>query len=119
MKNPVFAITVLSLALLVAACASPAEHMSMQEVSTLSDKQLCDLKRMYRWEKKTELEIGRRNLNCDPDYIECASRGVKPNSPEMAVCIDQLRENRELKEKIEAQQRELERIRNDAERMKP
>lgn len=105
--------------MLVAACASPAEQMTMQEVSQLSDKQLCELKRTYRWEKKTELEIGKRNLNCDPDYIECSSRGVKPNSPEMAVCIDHLRENRALKEKLEQQQRELDRIRNDAERMRP
>jgi hypothetical protein len=92
----------------LAACASPAAQMSPQQISSLSNQQLCDLQNNYLWDQNTEIEIGRRNLNCDPIYNECLLRGMKPDGPEMALCMNQIRETQALQAKVAQQQRELE-----------
>ncbi len=103
--------------LFLAACTSPAEKMTALEVSTLSDRQLCELQRTYKWEKKTELEIGRRNLNCDPANIECMELGMRANTPEMAVCVRQMHEKAELQRQIDKQRQEIERQRAEHEKL--
>lgn len=87
---------------LLSACGSPAKQMTPQQISMLSNQQLCELKNRYAWEQNTEIEIGRRNLNCDPAFNECIEKGNKPNTPAMGICVEQTR-------KIWALQRELER----------
>lgn len=102
---------IISSALLLGACASPAQNMSPQQVSQLSDLQLCQLKNSYAYEQKTEIEIGKRNLNCHPAYMECASRGLKNGTPEMSLCANQVQENWAMQQRIQEQERELERQR--------
>jgi hypothetical protein len=98
----------LSLVLIVSACAeSPATTMTPQQISTLSNTQLCGLHNNYAWDQATEMEIGRRNLICDPAYIECSNRGNKPGTPAMALCMDQLRQNWALQEEVQKKDHEL------------
>lgn len=79
----------LSLMALVAltACASPAERMTVGQVSTLTDAQLCQMSNVYRAEPKTMTEIGHRGLNCTPASAECMARGVPHGSPQMLACV--------------------------------
>ena len=93
----------------LAACASPAVNMSPEQVSQLSNDQLCQLKNSYAWEQKTEVEIGKRNLNCDPIYNQCRYQGHEDGSPQLASCMQQIRENLRLKQQMQAQQQEMER----------
>jgi len=104
-------IITLSTIILLGACASPAQNMTSDEVSQLSDLQLCQFKNTYAYEQKTEIEIGKRNLNCDPAYMECASRGLKNSTPEMSLCVKQVQDNWDMQQKLQAQQAELARQR--------
>ena len=90
--------------LLVTACASPAQNMSVEQVSQLSDVQLCQLRGAYMYEPKTETEIGRRNLNCHPAYLECSNQGLQNGTPEMTLCARQLQEKWELQRQLQQQQ---------------
>ncbi len=92
---------------LLSGCYSPAAEMSPQQISMMSDMQLCQLKNSYPWEQNTEIEIGRRNLNCDPAYNECLSQGHRPNSPAMAMCIKQVRENWALQREVQKKDAQL------------
>ncbi len=83
--------------LLLAACASPTFQMSPEQIATLSDDQLCAYKNNYRNETKLELEIGRRQLNCNRFYRECLNRGNQPGTQAMAFCMDLVRENERLR----------------------
>jgi hypothetical protein len=105
MKN-----TLLALALIIplTGCESPAARMSPHDIASLSNQQLCSLNNSYGWEEKTQIEIGRRNLNCDPIFNECINRGTKQNTPEMALCINQIHQTLALQEQLEEQQRDLE-----------
>lgn len=100
-KKTIFLLFILS------GCGSPAQQMTPQQISMLSNEQLCQLKNSYPWEQNTEIEIGRRNLNCDPAYNECIGRGNKPNTPAMAMCINQLRENWAMKKELEKKDAQL------------
>jgi hypothetical protein len=82
---------------LVSACASPAIHMSGQEIIALSDDQLCAYSNNYRSESRTRAEIERRGINCDRFYRECLRRGNQPGTQAMDFCIDILRENERLR----------------------
>ncbi len=93
--------------LCLGACQSPAVGMSPQELSSLSNEQLCSLQLSYPWEQKTEMEIGRRNLNCDPAFNQCLGQGHQPSSPGMTSCINQVRENWRLQKQVEDQQRQM------------
>jgi hypothetical protein len=83
--------------LALSACASPAIHMSDQEVISLSDDQLCEYHNNYRSHSRTETEIARRGLNCDRFFRECLRRGNKPGTEPMEFCMDLLRENERLR----------------------
>jgi hypothetical protein len=96
-------------------CASPAVDMTQQQVSSLSDDQLCNLKNSYSWESKTEVEIGTRNLNCDPAYRQCLLQGFKKNTPEITLCTKQVNENWELQNKLEEQKKEAEKDKKELE----
>jgi hypothetical protein len=98
----------LTLSTLLYGCASPAQQMTPQQVSMLANKQLCDLHNAYPWEQKTEMEIGRRNLNCDPAFNECLNQGNKPGTPAMGLCVSQLRQSWELQRQVQQQQRQIE-----------
>jgi hypothetical protein len=93
---------------LLSGCMSPAARMSQEDISSLSNQQLCGLNNSYGWEEKTQIEIGRRNLNCDPVFNECLNRGSKPNTPEMALCTNQIRQTMQLEEQVKRQQKTLE-----------
>lgn len=110
-KNYLLIFAVLSLT----ACVSPAAQMTPEQLSTLSNQQLCNLKNNYLWDQNTEIEVGRRNLNCDPIYNECLLRGAEPNGAEMALCMNQIREQQAMQRTINQQQAELDlqRRRND------
>lgn len=99
--------TIIGLTLMVVGCASPAVNMTPEQISMLSDNQLCQLQSSYGWEAKTETEIGRRQLNCDPAYRTCIAQGYTPNTPEANGCAVQMRENWALQEKIKQQEAEL------------
>jgi hypothetical protein len=92
------------LVLTLSACASPAANMSSQQVASLSDQQLCNLQWNYPYEAKTEVEIGRRNLNCDPAYLECKSSGLKDGSPSLSHCIKTVQERNVLAQQVQIQQ---------------
>lgn len=101
-KTPLLFIAApIAITLLLSGCESPATSMTQEQVSGLSNEQLCSLKSSYPWEQKTELEIGKRNLNCDPAYNECLGRGNQPNTPAMTTCIIQVRENWALQQEIQ------------------
>lgn len=93
MKNIFFIFMVLTLS----SCASPAIHMSDQDIIRLSDDQLCDFNNNYRSESRTRAEIARRGINCDRFYRECLRRGNEPNTQAMSFCMDLLRENERLR----------------------
>lgn len=94
---------------LLGACASPAQNMTEHQISQLSDIQLCQLKRAYAYEPKTEVEIGKRKVNCHPAYLECEQKGFKRGTAELSICADQLVKQADLQKKIDQQQKELER----------
>lgn len=97
----------ISLTLIVSSCVSPATNMSPDQISQLSSQQLCELRNTYGWEQKTEIEIGKRDLNCDPDYNECLAKGADPKTPAMAYCIKEIQEKRAMKNKIAKQEYEI------------
>jgi|GEM_PF-2578527 len=98
----------LSVFVLLTGCASPAAKMSQRDITNLSNQQLCGLNNNYGWEEKTQIEIGRRNLNCDPVFNECANRGLKPNTPEIALCMNQIHQTLDLQAQVRKQQSDLE-----------
>lgn len=93
--------------LLLAGCGSPLGDMTPQQISTLSDDQLCAYRNNYPYEEKTELEIGKRKLNCDPATRECQSTGHMLGTPAMALCVKQTRENWAMQEHLEQQQQQM------------
>lgn len=101
--------TALSLVILLGACSSPAQNMTEHQISQLSDIQLCQLKSSYAYEPKTEVEIGKRQINCHPAYLECEQKGFKRGTAELSICADQLVKQAELQKKIDQQQKELNR----------
>lgn len=103
----IFFIAPVAACLLLNGCESPAASMTPQQVSQLSNDQLCDLKNSYPWEQNTELEVGKRNLICDPAYNQCLGQGNKPDSPNMTTCINQLRENWALQEELGRKEQQL------------
>lgn len=72
---------------LLTACASPAERMTVEQVSSLTDVQLCQINNGYRPEPKVLTEIGSRNLNCDPAVTQCMAQGVRKDNPLMPLCV--------------------------------
>ena len=86
-----------SLLLLLTACASPTFEMTPAQVASLSDDQICKYDNNYRDETKLELEIAKRNLNCDPYYRTCLKQGNAPGSQAIKFCQDVLRENDRLR----------------------
>lgn len=113
-----FLITLSGFTLLASACQpipSPATTMSPEQISQLSNQQLCELKNSYVWEQKTEVEIGKRNLNCDPDYNECLAKGIDPTTSSMGYCIKDIQEKRALEEKLEEKEAELKRKQEEIE----
>lgn len=116
MQSKYSAVLFLYLELLLAGCVeSPAKTMTPQQISSLSNTQLCELSNNYEWDQNTEIEIGKRDLICDPAYIECSNQGHALGTPAMALCMDQLRENWALQEQVQEQQEELARQRQQAE----
>lgn len=89
------------------ACTSPAVTMTQAQVASLSNQQLCDLKNTYPYEQKTEVEIGRRNLNCDPVFNYCRIQGIEPNTPAMGMCIRNVHEQAAMEQQIQIQQSQL------------
>lgn len=98
----------LSVLVLLTGCESPAARMSPRDIASLSNQQLCVLNNGYGWEEKTQIEIGRRNLNCDPVFNECVSRGIKPNTSDMALCMNEIRQTQALESQVKKQESELE-----------
>lgn len=96
------------------ACTSPAVNMTEYQVSQLSDLQLCQLKNSYAYEQKTEIELGKRNLNCHPAYMQCRQSGYDNNSQEIHTCAQNLADRWALEKKLADKERELEfeRIKN-------
>lgn len=82
---------------LLTACASPTFQMSPEQVASLSDDQICSYKNNYRNETKLEVELARRNLNCDPYFRECLRQGNQPGTQAMDFCRDVLRDNQRLR----------------------
>ncbi|PZO86701.1 MAG: hypothetical protein DI626_05805 [Micavibrio aeruginosavorus] len=74
------------LLILVSACASPAKDMTAEQVSHLSDEQLCDMSKSYAFEAKIEVEIGKRDLQCTDEYLACKRQGYKPRTPDFENC---------------------------------
>lgn len=103
--------------LLLTACVSPASDMTSEQVAKLSNSQLCHLRNSYPWEAKTETEIGRRGINCDPLYLECKYQGFEDNTPEMRFCINSLEEQYALQKRLkeEEQKRQTAEILRDRE----
>jgi hypothetical protein len=90
-------ILLIPLILLAAACASPTFQMTPEQVMSLTDDQLCTYQNNYRAETKLEMEIARRNLNCNRFHRECLRRGNVPGTEAMAFCESLLRENERLR----------------------
>lgn len=88
---------ILSVALSLGACASPTFEMTPAQVASLSDDQLCKYENNYRDETKLDLEISRRNLNCDRFFRACLKQGNQPGTKAMSFCQDVLRENERLR----------------------
>lgn len=84
--------------MILAGCASPAMNFTDAQVQALGDEQLCTYRNNYRSESRTEAEIARRGLNCDPFYRECLARGNKPGTEAMGFCVAMLRENQRLRD---------------------
>ncbi len=98
----------------VTGCASPAVEMTPQQISQLTDQQICNLHNGFTWETKTELEIGRRNLNCDPDFNLCVARGIDPrNTPVITSCMQDIQDKRAMQKVIDDQRWQLEQNRYD------
>ena len=91
----------------LSACTSPTANMPQASISQLSNNQLCQLQGAYMFEPKLEVEIGKRNLNCDPAFNHCLQQGTKPNTPQMLLCMTQIRENWELKRQAKIREQEL------------
>lgn len=88
---------ILILPILLAACASPTFEMPPQQIASLSDDQLCRYKNNYRDETKLEMEIAKRNINCDRFFRQCLNQGNQPGTQAMNFCIATLRENERLR----------------------
>lgn len=91
-------------ALILSGCVSPAASMTQEQVATFSNQQLCELTWNYPYEQKTQLEIGRRGLNCDPVYIECDNSGLEPGTPAFTLCMKNIQERNALAQQVQAQQ---------------
>lgn len=83
--------------MILGACASPAFNMTDAQIYNLSDDQLCSYRNNYRSEARTEAEIARRRLNCNPFVRECLARGNQPGTEAMGFCVATLRENQRLR----------------------
>jgi len=95
-------------------CTSPIADMSPAQVAQLTDDQLCGYRNYYPYDQNTELEIGRRNLNCDPATRSCMKRGLNEGSPELNLCVTELRNKWALESQLANQAKENERLRNQA-----
>lgn len=113
--NRFLIIAALCSTLILTGCASPAERMSPTQVASLSDLQLCQLNNGYNFEQKTYVEIGRRGLNCDPAHVVCASRGIHDKTPEMDLCVGQVRLQQAQAAQMQAIQRHLREQRREIE----
>lgn len=98
---------ILTTILLAGCVTSPAVQMTSQEVSQLSNRQLCELRNNYPWEQNTEIEIGRRNLNCDPAENECLAQGNRPGTPAMALCVKQMRDGWAMQKELQQKDSQL------------
>ncbi len=78
---------IFSMTVFLAGCASPIESMTAQQVSTLSDSQLCYSDGIHRKGEKTRQEIQRRNLNCDPAFRYCMDSGFTPGTNPFLGCL--------------------------------
>jgi hypothetical protein len=87
--------------LFLGACSSPALQMSAEQIRTLSDDQLCSYKNSYAAEPKTELEIAKRKLNCNPFHRACLKQGLEPSSKGFEVCMHLMQENQRLQRNLE------------------
>jgi hypothetical protein len=94
-------------ALILSGCVSPAANMTPEQVATFSNQQLCELTWNYPYEQKTQLEIGRRGLNCDPVYIECDNSGLEPGTPAFTLCMNNIRQRNALAQQVQIQQTQL------------
>lgn len=79
-------ISILLSVLILSACASPSETMTQEQVSMLSDLQLCEYRNNYSTNNKLEIEIGRRNLDCSKESVYCLKRGHKKDDPDFNTC---------------------------------
>lgn len=77
------------------ATASPTQTMSEDQISKLSDRQICNIRVNHLFETKLELEIGKRGLECSEEYHFCKERGLTQATPEFQNC----KSNEELKTK--------------------
>jgi hypothetical protein len=90
--------------LVLAACASPTMKMSDQQIVSLSDDQLCSYKNNYREESRLNAELARRGLGgmeCNRFYRECLRRGNQPGTQPMFFCMDTLKENERLRDRMD------------------
>lgn len=99
--------TILTITMLSGCATSPALQMSPEQVSMLSNAQLCELHNNYSPVSTTEVEIGRRNLNCDPAINECIGRGNKMGTPAMALCVQDLRQSWAMQRQLQQQDQQL------------
>lgn len=79
-------LAVLTLSACVAPQPSPTVYMTSQDVQQLSDARLCDFQTNYEFEKKLDIEMARRGLECDAASLECRSRGLRPQTYEYQIC---------------------------------
>lgn len=100
--------TALFVTTLLAGCAQPqVVHYSTEQIAQLSNAQLCELKNHYNPNANIEVEVGRRNLICDPIINECLGRGNKLGTPAMSLCIKEIKENIALKQELAQKEAEL------------
>lgn len=78
----------------------PISSMKPEEVAQLSDDQICDYENRISNNEFVVLEIGKRNLNCDPFHRACLAKGLKPKTSAINICTDQLKENDRLQGKL-------------------
>ncbi len=98
-------IMIFTLAMFLAGCASPIESMTPQQISALSDSQLCYSDGIHRRGEKARQEIQRRNLNCDPDYRYCVESGFSPGTNQFLGCL-RMRTQQSYQEALIEQQRQ-------------
>jgi len=108
-------ISIISLLLLVS-CKSPVADYSPSQIALLSDDQLCDLSDSYRYEPKTEFEISKRGINCDPAHRECVRNGMQPRTHQMDYCVEQVRREKSYERELDIRERELRELERENDR---